>query len=66
MFFGTARIWQMTDEVAVQLVYVDTSEIVQLLAPKAEHLATIDHSDMDAFAIQYVAIHDDLHTGPRR
>jgi hypothetical protein len=47
----------MTDEVAVQLVNVDTPEIVELLAPKAEHLATIDHGDMDAVAIQYIAIH---------
>jgi hypothetical protein len=28
------------------------------LAPKAEHLATIDHGDMDAFAIQNIEIHD--------
>jgi hypothetical protein len=60
MFRCAARIWQTTDEVAVQLVNVDTPEIVQLLALKAEHLATCDHGDMDAFAIQYVAIHDDL------
>jgi hypothetical protein len=48
----------MTDEVAVQLINVDTPEIVKLLALKAKHFATGDHGDLDAFAIQYVAIHD--------
>jgi hypothetical protein len=68
MFFGTARIWQMTDEVAVQLVNVDTPKIVKFLALKAKHLVTCDHGDMDAFAIQYVAIHDPppMHGRPRR
>jgi hypothetical protein len=58
MFVGAARIRQMTNEVAVQLVNVDTPQIVKLLALKAEHLMTIDHGDMDAVAIQYIAIHD--------
>ena len=48
----------MTDEIAVQLVNVDTPEIVKLLALKTKHLVTSDHGDMDAFAIQYVAIYD--------
>jgi hypothetical protein len=58
MFFATARIRQMTDEIAVQLVNIDAPEIVNLLALKVEHLATRDHGDMDAFAIQYIAVHD--------
>jgi hypothetical protein len=58
MFLGAARIRQMTDEVAVQPVNVDTPQIVKLLALKVEHLVTIDHGDMDAVAIQNVAIHD--------
>jgi hypothetical protein len=48
----------MTDEVAIQLVNFDTPQNVELLAPKAKHLVTRDHRDMDAFTIQYVAIHD--------
>jgi hypothetical protein len=48
----------MTDEVAVQLVNVDTPEIVKLLTLKVKHLATWNQGDMDAFAIQYVANHD--------
>jgi hypothetical protein len=58
MFLGAACIRQMTDEVAVQLVNVDTPQIVKLLALKAKHLVTCDHGDVDAFAVQYVAIHD--------
>jgi hypothetical protein len=48
----------MTDEVAVQLVNVDTPQVVKLLALKAKHLVTRDHRDMDAITIQYVAIYD--------
>jgi hypothetical protein len=48
----------MADQVTVQLVNVDTPKIVKFLALKAKHLVTCDHCDMDAFAIQYVAIHD--------
>jgi hypothetical protein len=58
MFRGAARIRQTTDQITVQLINVDAPEFVKLLALKAEHLATCDHSDMDAFAIEYVAIHD--------
>jgi hypothetical protein len=58
MLLDAARIRQMTDEVAVQLVNFDTPQNVELLAPKAKHLVTPDHRDMDAFTIQYVAIHD--------
>jgi hypothetical protein len=58
MFLGAGRVRQMTDEVAVQLVNVSTPEIVKLLARKAKHLVTYDYGDMDAFAVQYVAIHD--------
>jgi hypothetical protein len=58
MFVGAAPIRQMTDEVAIQFVNVDTPQIVKLLALKAKHLVTIDHGDMDAVAIQYIAIHD--------
>ena len=58
MFFAAARIRQMTDEIAVQLVNIDAPKIVKLFALKAENLATCDHGDMDAFAIQYIAIHD--------
>jgi hypothetical protein len=57
MFRAAASIRQMTDEVAVQLVNVDTPEIVKLSALKVKHLVTYDHGDMDAFAVQYVAIH---------
>jgi hypothetical protein len=48
----------MTDEVAVQLVNIGTPEIVKLLALEAKYLVTCDNGDMDALAIQYVAIHD--------
>jgi hypothetical protein len=48
----------MADQVTVQLINVDAPEIVKLLALKAKYLVTSDHGDMDAFAIQYVAIHD--------
>jgi hypothetical protein len=58
MFIGAARIRQMSDEVAIQLVDVDAPEIVKLLALEIKHLVTSDHGDKDAFAIQYIAIHD--------
>jgi hypothetical protein len=58
MFLGAVHIRQMTDEVAVQLVNVDTPEIVKLLALKAKHPVTCDDGDMYAVAIPYVAIHD--------
>jgi hypothetical protein len=58
MLLDAARIRQMTDEVPVQLVKFDTAQNVKLLAPKAKHLVTRDYRDMDAFTIQYVAIHD--------
>jgi hypothetical protein len=58
MFISAARVRQMTNEVAVQLVNVDTPKVVKLLALKAEDLATCDHGDMDALAIHYVEIHD--------
>jgi hypothetical protein len=58
MLLDATRIRQMTDEVAVQLVNFGTAQNVKLLAPKAKHLVTRDHRDMDAFTIQYVAIHD--------
>jgi len=68
MFVGATRIRQMTDEVAIQFVNVDTTYIVKLLALKAKHLVTIDHGNMGAAAIQYIAIHDrpPMHEYPGR
>ena len=33
-------------------------KIVKLLTFKAENLVVHDHADMDAFAVQYIAVHD--------
>jgi hypothetical protein len=55
----------MADQVTVQLINVDTPKIVKFLALKAKYLVTCNNSDMDAFAIQYVAIHDRPPCGAR-
>ncbi len=60
MFVGTTRIRQMSDEVSVQLVDVDASEIVNFLTSKAEYFATRDHCDMDTLTIQYFVVHNTL------
>src|ERR1700753_423356 len=48
----------MTDKVAVQLVNVRTLKIVKLLTFKAEDLVVHDYGYMDAFAVEYIAVHD--------
>src|SRR5712671_2359111 len=42
----------------MQLVNVRTLKIVELLTFKAEDLVAHDHADMDAFAVEYIAVHD--------
>src|SRR5258707_5068588 len=54
----TARIRQMTNQVAIQLVNVRTLKIVKLLTFTAEDRVIHDHADMDAFAVEYIAVHD--------
>src|SRR5258707_2077901 len=54
----TARIRQMTNQVAIQLVNVRTLKIVKLLTFEAEDRVTRNHADMDAFAVEYIAVHD--------
>src|SRR5882724_9168705 len=48
----------MTNQVAIQLVNVRTLKIVKLLTFKAEDLVAHNHADMDAFTVQYIAVHD--------
>jgi hypothetical protein len=48
----------MTNQVAIQLVNLRALKIVKLLTSKAEDLDTNDHADMDAFAVQYIPVHD--------
>jgi len=43
---------------SIQLVNVRTFKIVELLTFKAEDLVAHDHADMDAFAVEYIAVHD--------
>src|SRR5260370_398722 len=55
---GAARIRQMAHHVAIQLVNVRTLKIVKLLTFKAENLIAHNHTDVDAIAAEYVAVHD--------
>jgi hypothetical protein len=48
----------MTNQVAIQLVNVRTLKIVKLLTSEAEDCGAGDHPDMDAFAVEYIAVHD--------
>jgi hypothetical protein len=48
----------MTNQVAIQLVNVRTLKIVELLTFKAEDRVVHDHADMNAFAVDYIAVHD--------
>src|ERR1700730_7805900 len=48
----------MTNKVAIQLVNVRTLKIVKLLTFEAEDRVAPDHADMDAFAVEYIAVHD--------
>src|ERR1700716_1660109 len=48
----------MTNQVAIQLVNVRTLKIVKLLTFEAEDRVVHDHADMDAFAVEYIAVHD--------
>src|SRR6202051_3844794 len=52
------RIQQMTNQVAIQLVNARTLKIVKLLTFKAEDRVVQDHADMNAFAVDYIAVHD--------
>jgi hypothetical protein len=54
----TARIRQMSNQVAIQLVNVRPLKIVKLLTFEAEDRVARDHADMDAFAVEYIAVHD--------
>jgi hypothetical protein len=58
MLLGAFCIRQMANQVTVQLINVDAPEIVKLLALIAENCRTRDHGNMDAVAIEYVAVHD--------
>src|SRR5476649_2766119 len=58
MLLGAFCIRQMANQVTVQLINVHAPEIVKLLAIMTENCGTDDHGNMDAFAIEYVAVHD--------
>jgi hypothetical protein len=48
----------MTNEVAIQLINVRTLKIVKLLTFEAKDLVARDNADMDALAVEYIAVHD--------
>src|SRR6266481_5218 len=48
----------MTHKAAIQLVNVRTLKIVKLLTFEAEDRVACDHADKDAFAVEYIALHD--------
>jgi hypothetical protein len=58
MLLGTVCIRQMANQVTVQLVNVNTPEIVKLFAFTVENCGTDDHGDMTTLAVEYVAVHD--------
>jgi hypothetical protein len=58
MLLGAFCIRQMANQVAVQLINVYAPQIVELLALMAENGGTRNHGDIDAFAVEYVAVHD--------
>jgi hypothetical protein len=58
MLLGAFYIRQMANQVTIQLINVDASEIVKLLALTAENCRTYDHGDVDALTAEYVAVHD--------
>ena len=48
----------MTNEVAVQLINVRTLKIAKLLTFEAKDLLAHNNADMDALAVEYIAVHD--------
>src|SRR6266481_8469429 len=48
----------MTHKAAIQLVNARTLKTVKLLTFEAEDRVACDHADKDAFAVDYIAIHD--------
>jgi hypothetical protein len=58
MLLGTSYIRQMANQVTIQLINVDTPEIEKLFSLTVENCGTDDHSNMDALAVEYIAVHD--------
>jgi hypothetical protein len=58
MLSGCARAREVPDKLSGQFVYVDAPKIVELLTPKTENSRTADRRDVDAFAVEYIAVHD--------
>ena len=58
MLSGSARAREVPDKLSGQFVYADAPKIVELPTPKIENSRTADRRDMDAFAVEYIAVHD--------
>jgi hypothetical protein len=61
---SSRRAHPANDQLGRHSTYVRTLKIVKLLTLKAKDRAFHDYADMDAFAVEYIAVHADLLSTP--